>query len=234
MEDIAFYVDEARRSRGRWSSSRLDRGASQFRSPRAGEPVIGVDLSEGMLGVARALAEEQGVGDACRPSGRRPARASRRRARAARDLPVPLAAPHAGRGGEAEGSAGGPRAPRARRHGSSSTSSRRAPRTSPRRTGSGSSASPASSSGPTGTRDEDAEAVGALGRAAASMELHWLSAIEWRRLIDEAGFEVGGALRLVRPPAVPGRRGHDLGLPQPARRGRPAVQQLEWPRCPGC
>ena len=28
------------------------------------------------------------------------------------------------------------------------------------------------------------------GDAAASMELHWLSAIEWRRLIDEAGFDV--------------------------------------------
>ncbi len=28
------------------------------------------------------------------------------------------------------------------------------------------------------------------GDAAASMDLHWLSAIEWRRLIDEAGFEV--------------------------------------------
>ena len=30
------------------------------------------------------------------------------------------------------------------------------------------------------------------GDSAASMELHWLSAIEWRRLIDEAGFEVAG------------------------------------------
>jgi hypothetical protein len=24
------------------------------------------------------------------------------------------------------------------------------------------------------------------------MDLHWLSAIEWRRLIDEAGFDVAG------------------------------------------
>jgi SAM-dependent methyltransferase len=30
------------------------------------------------------------------------------------------------------------------------------------------------------------------GDSAASMELHWLSAIEWRRLIDEAGLEVAG------------------------------------------
>ena len=30
------------------------------------------------------------------------------------------------------------------------------------------------------------------GDSAASMELHWLSAIEWRRLIDEAGFDVAG------------------------------------------
>ena len=28
------------------------------------------------------------------------------------------------------------------------------------------------------------------GESAASMELHWLSAVEWRRLIDEAGFEL--------------------------------------------
>jgi len=30
------------------------------------------------------------------------------------------------------------------------------------------------------------------GDSAAAMELHWLSAIEWRRLIDEAGFDVAG------------------------------------------
>jgi SAM-dependent methyltransferase len=30
------------------------------------------------------------------------------------------------------------------------------------------------------------------GDSSASMELHWLSAIEWRRLIDEAGLEVPG------------------------------------------
>jgi SAM-dependent methyltransferase len=30
------------------------------------------------------------------------------------------------------------------------------------------------------------------GDSAASMDLHWLSAIEWRRLINEAGFDVAG------------------------------------------
>jgi SAM-dependent methyltransferase len=30
------------------------------------------------------------------------------------------------------------------------------------------------------------------GGSAASMELHWLSAIEWRRLVDRAGFDVAG------------------------------------------
>ena len=30
------------------------------------------------------------------------------------------------------------------------------------------------------------------GGSAASMDLQWLSAIEWRRLIDEAGFDVAG------------------------------------------
>ena len=28
------------------------------------------------------------------------------------------------------------------------------------------------------------------GESAAAMELHWLSALEWRRLIDKAGFDV--------------------------------------------
>jgi len=30
------------------------------------------------------------------------------------------------------------------------------------------------------------------GDSAAAMELHWLSALEWRLLIDEAGFDVAG------------------------------------------
>ena len=57
------------------------------------------------------------------------------------------------------------------------------------------------------------------GTSAASMELHWLSAIEWRRLIDEAGFDGRRPLRVVRPAAVQGRRGHDLGLPEAVTSG---------------
>jgi SAM-dependent methyltransferase len=43
--------------------------------------------------------------------------------------------------------------------------------------------------------DEDARRLRLSVRsdtAAASMDLHWLSAVEWRRLIDEAGLEVAG------------------------------------------
>ena len=49
-------------ARARSSSSRSDRDGSPSRSRRPGAAVIGVDLSEGMLAVARALAEEHGVG----------------------------------------------------------------------------------------------------------------------------------------------------------------------------
>ena len=158
-----------------------------------------------------------GVADARRPPRRRPPRAARRRAGAARDLPVPLAPPHARRGREAPRAARRPRRCSSRAGSSSSTCSRRATRTSPRRTGSGSSASPGSSSAPTGTRPRDADALGALGR---------------RRRVDGAALALGdrvappdrrgrlrrrGALRLVRPPAVRGRRRHDLGLPATRR-----------------
>ena len=51
------------------------------------------------------------------------------------------------------------------------------------------------------------------GDSAASMELHWLSAIEWRRLIDEAGFDVAGLYGWFDRRPFRGGRGHDLGLP---------------------
>ena len=52
-EDIAFYVEEARRcAAGRWSSSASAPAGSPSRSPQAGVPVIGVDSSAGMLEAA--------------------------------------------------------------------------------------------------------------------------------------------------------------------------------------
>ena len=56
--------------------------------------VIGVDLSEGMLDVAREYAREKGVAALVDLRRRRHPRPARDGAGAARDLPVPLAAAH--------------------------------------------------------------------------------------------------------------------------------------------
>ena len=97
---------------------------------------------------------------------------------------------------------------------SSSTSSRRAAKTSRRRTGAGWSASPGSSSGPTGTRRHArSRSPCARTTAATTFGLHWLSAPEWLRLLDEAGARRRGVVRLVRRPTVRRRRGHGLRHP---------------------
>jgi len=159
---------------------------------RAGHPVIGVDLSEGMLGVARALAEEHGVGslvDLRVGDLREPPVTERvqlvicpfrsllhmpdeeqklRALRAAHDLLEP--------GGRLVFDVFAP--------------------------------SPEDIEATQGLWLEREEGIFERadwdettrtlrlsvrsGDSAASMELHWLSAIEWRRLIDEAGFELAG------------------------------------------
>jgi SAM-dependent methyltransferase len=63
VEDISFYVDEARRVQGPVVELAVGSGRIAVPIAAAGKRVIGIDLSEGMLGVARALAEEQGVGE---------------------------------------------------------------------------------------------------------------------------------------------------------------------------
>ena len=153
--------------------------------------MIGVDSSPGMLDVARARAEAAGVAslvDLRLGDLREPPVAER----------VPLViCPFRSllhMETEAREAARAPRgasAARAGRAASSSTSSRRAVRTSRRRTAAGSSASRASSSAPTGTRARGrSRSPCASGDAATSFGLHWLSAAEWRRLLDEAGFDV--------------------------------------------
>lgn len=62
VEDIAFYVEEAERCEGPVVELAVGSGRIAVPIARAGRAVIGVDLSEGMLAVARALAEEYGVG----------------------------------------------------------------------------------------------------------------------------------------------------------------------------
>lgn len=61
VEDIGFYVEEALRCEGPVVELAVGTGRIAIPIARAGRPVIGVDLSPGMLGVARALADEHGV-----------------------------------------------------------------------------------------------------------------------------------------------------------------------------
>jgi SAM-dependent methyltransferase len=191
-EDISFYVEEARGCSGPVVELAVGSGRIAVPIARAGHPVIGVDLSEGMLAVARALAEEHGVeqlldlrvGDLREPPVDErvelvicPFRsllhlqdeAEKLRAlRAARDLLAP--------GGRFVFDVFAP-----------------------------SSEDIAETQGLWLEREPGIferadwdEAARTLrlsvraGESAASMNLHWLSAIEWRRLIAEAGLEVAG------------------------------------------
>jgi SAM-dependent methyltransferase len=191
-EDISFYIGEARGCSGPIVELAVGSGRIAVPIARAGHPVIGVDLSEGMLGVARGLAEEHGVGhllDLRVGDLREPPVDERvelvicpfrsllhledeseklRALRAARDLLAP--------GGHFVFDVFAPSAEDiAETHG---LWLEREP-------------------GIFERADWD-EASRTLrlsvrsGDAAASMDLHWLSAIEWRRLIAEAGLEVAG------------------------------------------
>jgi SAM-dependent methyltransferase len=192
VEDIAFYVEEALGCDGPIVELAVGSGRIAVPIAQAGRAVIGVDLSEGMLAVARALAEEQGVsalvdlrvGDLREPPVDErvplvicPFRSllhmtdeeeKLRALRAARELLEP--------GGRLVFDVFAP-----------------------------SSEDIAETHGIWLEREDGIferadwdEASRTLtlsvrsGDSAASMELHWLSAIEWRRLIDEAGFDIAG------------------------------------------
>ena len=192
VEDIAFYVEEALGCDGPVVELAVGSGRIAVPIAQAGRAVIGVDLSEGMLAVARALAEEHGVsalvdlrvGDLREPPVDErvplvicPFRSllhmadeeqKLRALRAARELLEP--------GGRLVFDVFAP-----------------------------SSEDIAETDGIWLEREDGIferadwdEASRTLklsvrsGDSAASMELHWLSAIEWRRLIDEAGFDVAG------------------------------------------
>ena len=60
-EDVTFYVEEAQRSGGPVVELGVGTGRIAIPIAQAGIDVIGVDSSEGMLGVARAAAAEAGV-----------------------------------------------------------------------------------------------------------------------------------------------------------------------------
>jgi len=191
-EDISFYLDEAAGCAGPVVELAVGSGRIAVPIAQAGHRVIGVDLSEGMLAVARALAEEHGVADLLDlrvgdlrepPVGERvelvicPFRSllhmrdeeqKLRALRAARGLLAP--------GGRFVFDVFAP-SPEdiAETHG---LWLEREPGIFER-----------------ADWDETTRTLRLSvrsGDSAASMELHWLSAIEWRRLIDEAGLEVAG------------------------------------------
>jgi SAM-dependent methyltransferase len=190
VEDISFYVQEAERCDGPVVELAVGSGRIAVPIAQAGRAVIGVDLSPGMLAVARALAEEHGVGSRVdlrigdlreppveervalvicpfRSLLHMPDESEKLRAlRAAHALLVP--------GGRLVFDVFAP-SPEdiAETHGVWLEREQ----------------------GIFERADWD-ETTRTLrlsvrsGESAASMDLHWLSAIEWRRLIAEAGFEV--------------------------------------------
>jgi SAM-dependent methyltransferase len=60
VEDVPFYLDEARRSGGPVLELAVGTGRIAVPIAASGVPVVGVDLSEGMLQVARERAQEAG------------------------------------------------------------------------------------------------------------------------------------------------------------------------------
>ncbi|MEI7761507.1 MAG: class I SAM-dependent methyltransferase [Thermoleophilia bacterium] len=190
VEDIAFYVGEARRCEGPVVELAVGSGRIAVPIAQAGRRVIGIDLSTSMLARARALAEERGVGalvdlrvgDLCDPpvTERVPLvicpfrsflhlsdEAEKLRAlQAAHDLLEP--------GGRLVFDVFAP-----------------------------SSEDIVETDGLWLERavgiferadwDESSRSLRLSvrsGESTTAMDLHWLSAIEWRRLIDEAGFDV--------------------------------------------
>jgi SAM-dependent methyltransferase len=63
VEDIPFYVAEARKARGPVVELGVGTGRIAVPTAEAGVPVIGVDSSAGMLEVCRATAEKAGVAE---------------------------------------------------------------------------------------------------------------------------------------------------------------------------
>ncbi len=189
-EDIGFYVDEAIASGGPVVELAVGTGRIAIPIAEAGIAVIGVDLSDGMLDVARAVAEERGVsslldlrvGDLREPP-------------VAEQVPLVIC-PF-----------------RSLLHMPDDTEKLRALRGAHRLLEEGGrlvfdvfAPSPEDIAETQGLwlereqgifeRADWDEGTRTLtlsirsGESAANMHLHWLSPLEWRRLIDEAGFDV--------------------------------------------
>ena len=190
VEDIEFYVDEAKRQGGPVVELACGSGRVAVPIAQAGVPVIGVDLSVGMLSVARELAEANGVsslvdlrvGDLRRPPVDErvplvicPFRSLLHMPDEAEKLTA-LRAAHGllAQGGQLVFDVFAPSSDDiSETHG---VWLEREPGIFER-----------------ADWDESNRTLRLSvrsGESTAAMELHWLSAIEWRRLIDEAGFDV--------------------------------------------
>jgi SAM-dependent methyltransferase len=190
VEDIAFYVDEAKRCDGPVVELAVGSGRIAVPIAMAGLPVIGVDLSEGMLAVAGALARKHGVdalvdlrvGDLRQPPVTErvplvicpfrsllhmPDEAEKVRAlKAAREILEP--------DGRLVFDVFAP-----------------SPEDVAETQGLWLEREPGIFERADWNEDSRTLRLSVRsGDSAAAMELHWLSAIEWRRLIDAAGFEV--------------------------------------------
>ena len=221
------------------ASPRTSTSTSTRRSPRAGRVV---ELAWAPAASRYPIAEGRRAGDRRRPvagmldvareatpSARASselvdlrlgdlARAARRRARPARDVSLPLAAPHGGRGGEARARSAAAHRCSSPAAGSSSTSSRPAREDIEETDGLWLEREP----GIFERADWDAARADArrspcaAASSATTMELALALGAGVARPDRAGGLRGRGALRLVRPPAVRGRRGPDLGLPASA------------------
>ena len=90
VEDVGFYVAEARKSGGTVVELGIGTGRIAIPIAETGKRVIGVDSSREMLAACRRRAEEAGVAELLDLRLGRPAAPAARREGAARHLPVPL------------------------------------------------------------------------------------------------------------------------------------------------
>ena len=211
-EDVAFYVEEAVRAGGPVVELGVGTAGSRCRSRPRGSRVIGVDSSAGMLERCRERGAAGRASRSCSTCGSATSASRRSTERVrARHLAVPRVPPPRRRRRAAAGAARRAGAARARR----AARVRRVP-AEPR--GHRRHARPLARAR---ARDLGARAVGRSTTqrlvlsvkgvdGSATMALAWLEPNDWERLLERGRLPVVAPLRLVRPAALPRRRGHRL------------------------